>query len=246
MHRSQEHDNLKNKKTMIPTLIYLMLRKFRSHSMERQEQIRRVVKQTLRAMALLFLFVLIGLYARSQEQQKHYLVKRKGKDIGMLVLTSQRQGNRLYLKAESEIYAWAVVMLTIKTQEECLFENGTLVYSSVIRKNNGREKLNQLIRLSGTRYLIARDDSIRQACCYPISFNMLSLYGQEPLAQTKVFSDAYQCLLDIESLGSHHYRIRFPDGNHNEYNYQNGVCTSVKVFHKPYNLSFELQPEPSE
>ena len=76
---------------------------------------------------------------------------------------------------------------------------------------------------------------------YPISYNMICLYAKEPVGVPIVYSDKFQQFLDILPVGDRHYRVRFPDGNYNEYFYKDGLCTRVEIHHRLFRSSFELQ-----
>lgn len=225
------------KHQMIPTLLFLILRRYCGQDTARLERIRTLARDTARRVFLLLLLVAIGLVAEAQDIVHQYLVRRKGKDIGVVELRTRQEGSRYWIRAESVIMAWAVVMVTVRTSEESRYENGILVYSSVIRRQNGREKVNQQTRLNSKRYIIHDGDSTIPGSTGPIRYSMLNLYLREPVAEKKVYSDIYRCLLDIETIGEHHYRIRFPDGNYNEYFYEGGICSRVMVYHKRYQVS---------
>lgn len=75
----------------------------------------------------------------------------------------------------------------------------------------------------------------------PILYNMSSLYLVEPIKIRKVYSDVFQEFLEIITLAPHHYKIRLPDGNYNEYFYKNGICKTIKVHNTLFSARLELR-----
>ena len=142
---------------------------------------------------------------------------------------------------ESEVRTRMIFLFTAKAREESIYENGVLTWSSIYRKMNGNEKANKKTRLAGNNYIISKGDESETLNNYPIRYNMLSLYTQEPVNVKRVYSDNFQQFLDIQVIAPHHYKIRFPDGNSCEYFYNNGVCAKVKVNHSLYSASIELK-----
>jgi hypothetical protein len=66
------------------------------------------------------------------------------------------------------------------------------------------------------------------------------LYTKEPLNINQVYSDNFQCFLPIKKDAEHQYRVNLPDGNYNEYHFENGICKLVVVNHSLYTIRMEL------
>jgi hypothetical protein len=137
-----------------------------------------------------------------------------------------------------------IFSITAKAQEEAVFENGIMIWSTVYQKINGSDRVNKKTKLTGGNYVVTKGQQSETISNYPIHFNMICLYMKEPMNITKIYSDNFQRLLDIQALGDHHYKITFPDGNYNEYYYSNGLCSKVEVHHRLYRSSFELKTSP--
>ena len=132
-------------------------------------------------------------------------------------------------------------MITAMALEETVYENGIMIWSSIYQKMNGNERVNKKTKLMGRNYVITKGQQLETIISFPIHFNMICLYISEPLHMSKVYSDNFQQFLDIQKLSDHHYKIRFPDGNYNEYYYTNGLCSKVEVNHRFYNSTIELK-----
>lgn len=226
---------------MIPTIIYLLLKKYRRTNPEAAQRIQETINKISKTAALTILFLVAAQLAISQEHKLEYAIKRKGSEVGSLTFTQFLSGNRVFFKMESEVRTRMIFLFTAKAKEETLYENGIMTWSSIYRKMNGTEKANKKTRLTGNIYTISKEDGAETLNNYPIRYNMLCLYMQEPTNIAQVYSDNFQRFLEIKTIAAHHYKIKFPDGNSSEYFYTNGVCTKVKINHSLYSASIELK-----
>lgn len=226
---------------MIPTIIYFLLRRYRRINPAKAERLTLVMKKVSRILVLFILLLLIGYFALPQDTQLQYTIKRKGSEVGIISFSQQHSGNKRVLKIDSKIRTRILFLFTALGQEESVFENGILIRSSIYQKLNGSERVNKKTQLVGSSYVVTKGKESETIISYPISYNMICLYAREPVSIPKVYSDAFQRFLDIQTLGDHYYKIVFPDGNYNEYHYSNGLCTKVEVHHRLYRSSFELK-----
>ncbi|WP_276504821.1 DUF6134 family protein [Terrimonas pollutisoli] len=225
---------------MIPTIIFLLLRRYGKTHPAKAEQLALLLRKAGKFFFIFILLILTCYIAFSQTSQLQYSVKRKGAQIGIISFTQQFVGNKRVFKVESEIKTRILFLFTAIGQEESVYENGIMISSFVYQKLNGNEQVNKKTTLVGRNYIVSKGNHSETLSNYPIFYNMICLYAKEPVDVPKVYSDKSQQFLDIQTIGDHHYRIKFPDGNYNEYFYQDGLCTRVEVHHKFYRSSFEL------
>ena len=76
---------------------------------------------------------------------------------------------------------------------------------------------------------------------YPIRYNMLSLYAAEPTEINQVYSDSFEQFIAVRKTADHKYKIVLPDGNYNNYNYENGMLSRVEINSTFYSAS--IQPK---
>lgn len=225
---------------MIPTIIYLLLRRYRKTNPAKAAQLAVLFQRTRKFILLFVLLVLAGVIAFSQTNHLRYNIKRKGDQVGSISFFQQFAGSKKIFRTESIVKTRILFLFTAIGREESVYENGVLQASSVYQKLNGNEKVNKKTTLVGTNYVVYGGKRPETLTNYPISYNMICLFAIEPAVISKVYSDKFQRLLDIQKVKDHHYRIRFPDGNYNEYFYKEGLCTRVEVHHSLYRSSFEL------
>ena len=226
---------------MIPTIIYFLLRRYKRTNPAKAEKLTFVMRKASRMLLLFVLLILICYFALPQDTQLQYSIKRKGSEIGNISFSQQYSGNRRVLKMDSKIRTRILFLFTAVGEEESVFENGVMIWSSIYQKLNGNERVNKKTQLMGRNYVVTKGKESETISNYPISYNMICLYAREPGNISKVYSDVFQRFLDIQTLGDHYYKITFPDGNYNEYHYRNGLCTNVEVHNRLFRSSFELK-----
>lgn len=193
-----------------------------------------VVRQTSKDVAKWTIVLLLILFAFSfsvfgQDQLLKYDVVYKGNSIGNMQVSQNKSDGKVNLKMVSNVQMHLLFGIKMTSQEESSFENGKLIYSSVYRQVNGKEKANKQTRAIGNNYQTSSEGIVDRLSNGSIEYNIHSLYFHEPLNLQKVYSDNYQQLLPIKKIQEHSYKIELPDGNCNYYFYKNGICNRVNV-----------------
>jgi hypothetical protein len=191
------------------------------------------------------LSLLVGLFslktiANAQQKKLEYTIKRNGEVVGNIHFTHGIAGSRTVLTMASEVNTHFIFNFKAKTKEETIFDKGIMTWSSIFRKLNGNVKVDKKTRANGNIYTVYKGSKTETLANYPIRYNMLSFYVIEPVNITQVYSDNLQQQLDIQKIADHHYKIKFPDGNYNEYFYTNGVCSKIEIHHRLYSALIEL------
>ena len=191
------------------------------------------------------LSLLVGLFslktiANAQEKRFEYIIKRNGDVVGNIHFTHGIAGNRTVLTLESEVNTRFIFNFKAKVKEETIFDKGIMTWSSIFRNLNGNVKVDKKTRVNGNAYTVYKGNKTETLNNYPIRYNMLSVYISEPVNNTKVYSDNFQQQIDIQKIADHHYKIRFPDDNYNEYFYADGICSKIEIHHRLYSASIEL------
>ncbi len=174
------------------------------------------------------------------QQRTVYQVKYKGEAVGTVNIDRETEGNRLYYKMHSDIKARFIFSIRVKTSQESVFHDGRLTYSTVSRVINGNEKSIRETRSLNNAYELVKEGKISTLPHKAITYNVMSLYFEEPVNTTSVYSDNYQRFLPIKKMKPHTYRMLLPDGNYNYYTYTNGVCSRVDVHSTMYTMEMHL------
>ncbi|HEY5774087.1 MAG TPA: DUF6134 family protein [Chitinophagaceae bacterium] len=191
--------------------------------------------------SFLLLLTCTALCVSAQEKKFTYNIKRNGDIVGNIQFVQSIVGSRTLLTMESEVNTRFIFNFKAKAKEEVIYDNGIMTWSSIFRKLNGTIKVDKKTKANGSAYTVYKGSKTETLNNYPIRYNMLSVYIIEPLNITKVYSDNFQQQIDIQKIADHHYKIKFPDGNYNEYFYTNGVCSKIEIHHSLYSATIELR-----
>ena len=194
-----------------------------------------------RSKVCLLLLTFTTIYVSAQEKRLAYDIKRNGDVVGNIRFSQGVAGNRTVLTMESEVNTRFIFNFKVKAKEEVIYDNGIMTWSSIFRKLNGNVKIDKKTKANGNAYTVYKGSKTETLNNYPIRYNMLSVYISEPVNITKAYSDNFQQQIDIQKIADHHYKIKFPDGNYNEYFYTNGVCSKIEIHHSMYSATIELK-----
>lgn len=189
----------------------------------------------------LIVLLTVAISLNSQEKKLEYSIKRNGDIVGNIHFIQRVAGNRTVLTMESEVNTRFIFNFKAKAKEEAIYDNGIMTWSSIFRKLNGNVKADKKTKAVGNAYTIYKGNKTEIVKNYPIRYNMLSVYLTEPTEVSKVYSDNFQQQIAIQKIAAHHYKIKFPDGNYNEYYYTNGICSKVEIHHRVYRATIELK-----
>ena len=185
-----------------------------------------VAKPVVALMLILFVF---SFSIFGQDQLLKYDVVYKGNSIGNMQVSQNKMDGKVNLKMISNVQMHLLFGIKMTSQEESSFQNGKLIYSSVYRQVNGKEKANKQTRAIGNNYQTWSEGIVNRLSNGSIEYNIHSLYFHEPIDLQKVYSDNYQQILPIKKMQEHSYKIELPDGNCNYYFYKDGICNRVNV-----------------
>ncbi len=227
---------------MVPALLFWLFKKHALpvfNNLVMQFQVDSFHKLLKKKTILSIIALLFTISSFAQEETSTYQIKRNGDIIGQMQFKQKRNGTDTYLKMNSKVKTRFIFEIDVQTDDEAHFKNGQLVFSTVYRKVNGREKERKETKLINQSYLLQAGNK-SNAINGSINYNMMLLYCKEPVNIAQVYSDSFQQVLAIKRMAPNTYRINLPDGNYNDYYFQNGICKTVKVHHSLYTITMEL------
>jgi hypothetical protein len=186
---------------------------------------------------LFFLFVITS---SAQEKTVHYNVLRNGTVIGQMQFYQKTNNDEIFLKISSQVQTQFIFGINVKTEEGSYFKNGKLMSSYVKRQVNGKEKANKTTQLINSNYNTIAEHKKGQIKEQYIDYNLMLLYSREPVSKNQVYSDSFQQFLAIKKTDLHSYRIVLPDGNYNDYHFQNGLCQKVELHHSLFTINIQI------
>jgi hypothetical protein len=226
---------------MITSLIILTIRHLRRMDPAEFAKFKLIFYAFLKKVLLLFLLLVLIKQANGQEKELEYLIKRKGTAIGSLRFKETKTGDLVKYRMDSEIRTRVIFWFSARGTEEAEYEHGILKNSRFLQVVNGTEKVNSTTWFKGDGYLVRKKGVVEKFPHRSINYNLVCLYSNEPLDRKEIYSDKFQVFLPIQKLKNHHYKVSFPDGNYNEYLYENGICKTIKVENSLFSAVMELK-----
>lgn len=226
---------------MIPSLILVLLRRYQK---KYPQQFKAFIGKVLfisKNAVLLFICLLISFNVQPQERDLKYIIKKNGSDVGKMILREVKEGNKTSYKLQSDLNATILFSFNMKANEGAIYENGILQSSYVHRYLNGSERSIRNTLLTGDIYLLNKKGSDQKKLSSIIRYNTLSMYTHEPVSHKTVYSDSFQQFVPIQKIKMNHYKVVFPDGNYNEYFYENGILAKIKLNNSLFKAEVELK-----
>lgn len=221
---------------MIPILIWVC----RKYLAPKIYKIAYPKKMELKKKAVILFFFLSSVSSVSAHLLvKTYNIKRNGEVIGKLSFNQNVEGENVYLKITSQVSTRFLFKIDVKTEDSAHFKNGKLISSDVSRLVNGKAKERKKTNLINDAYQLQSGTTLNNFN-QSIGYSMMQLYAKEPVNISQVYSDNFQCFLPIKKNAEHQYRVNLPDGNYNDYHFENGVCKLIIVNHSLYTIRMEL------
>ncbi len=87
---------------MIPTIIYLLLRRYRRTNPGKAKRLMMILRKASRLLFLFILLLLISLFAFAQHTRLEYSIKRKGSGIGTMSFSQFYSGSKTMFKVEKD------------------------------------------------------------------------------------------------------------------------------------------------
>ena len=184
---------------------------------------------------LLFSFIV-----NAQLQKTEYTITFRGDSVGNMQFYKNEAGSNLYLKAVSNVNIRFLVKVNVQLEEISNFQSGRLMYSSVSRIVNGKEKSAKKTKAAGNIYEATSFGKPVPATDKRIDYNLNMLYCKEPFDKQVIYSDNFQQFLSVEQVAPHRYKIVLPDGNYNYYTFRDGICQVAEIHHPFYTIFIQL------
>ncbi|MBC7653226.1 MAG: hypothetical protein H7098_01995 [Oligoflexus sp.] len=178
----------------------------------------------------------IPFISEAQPSSLHYDIFYKTSKIGNMQINALREDSRFSIIMESNVEISFIISQTFKISEKALFENDKLIYSETKRTKSGTVTLDNQTKAIANNYNLKSNEENRILKVNEINYNFLMLYFKEPNNISSIYSDSFQCFLKIEKLNNHHFKIKLPNNDYNEYFYSKGVCSLVKIHTGFFNV----------
>jgi len=228
---------------MVPALLYLLYKKLRQQDWKKIKKdlySRLSLRSNQVIVMLVALLLLLSAVLSAQSQSRNYKVVRNGKEIGWANIQKTVDSNAVFYAFASEIKTSFIFTFSSSAREMSEFRDGTLCHSYFFRKLNGTIKADRHTRLIGSNYEVVNKSEKKRLGILPVTYNTLCMYFEEPVGRKQVYSDNYQCFLDIKRESDGGYMITY-DGTSNSFYYSNGACSKIEVNSSFYTATLILK-----
>lgn len=186
-------------------------------------------------------FLMISLNGFAQSE-KYLSVLKNNVEIGHIRLNRIQKEKQTIYEVQSKISAKFIFTFQISGNEKSIFEEGKLTYSYIKRVCNNKTKVMKELKWVGEKYLLTDKDKTSTISIQSIPNNLATLYFNEPDQITQVYCDNYNDMASIVRMNDHSYKVIFPDGNFNLYDYRDRQLERVQVFHSLYKVELVSRP----
>lgn len=182
------------------------------------------------------LLFFLKMSSNAQSQTLSFEVRKNNSHIGNISITKRINSDTVVYDLFSKIKAKIILSFNVTGIEKTIYKHGLLIYSSVYRKLNAKEKVNKELHFNAGKYRLVNSGRISTLPVSKINTNLVLLYFNEPVNISQVYCDNQNSMANIVLIETGKYRVTFPDGSYNIFYYQNGKCKKVDVFASLYEV----------
>ena len=224
---------------MIPTLIYLLVKRLKKQNWQFKNIRFLSLQPYLLILTLLAAALLLSICLSAQPMVRHYKIMRKGSEVGWAKVEKQTDSNTTTITMTNDVKLRFIFSYESTAKEISWFRDGKLQHSYYYRKTNGSIKADRHMYLVNDGYEVgeSRKEKLNIG---PVAYNTLSMYFQEPIGMTSVYSDNHQCFLALRKESDGGYSFTSSDGTINIFYYRGGICYKVQIDHSLYSATMLL------
>lgn len=214
-------------------LIYLIYFLKNTNRLSAIANLKRFSLSLLNKLKYLFVFLLFSFsnpesYSNVTETIL-FNVSRHNDSIGFVEIKRNTLDNVTSYLIDSEVNVRVIFNFRANGHEESIYKDNILVYSSMYRKMNDKLKLNQSLTLENGNYIFKNKGREEKLFFKSIKHNLVTLLYKEPKGIYKVYSDRFNCMIDVVFLGNEKYKISLPNKSTSTYYYKNSECVKVEL-----------------
>jgi len=218
---------------LITMFILMLVKQNRKYSIfNRLKNLKGLLLRSI-SLSILLLFII---NSNAQNHNLSFEVWKNKSLIGFISIKEKIVSDSVVYDLSSEIKAKVLVKFDVSGVEKTIFKNGLLVYSSVYRKLNSKEKVNKELHFIDGKYFLINGGRKRALSINKVRGNLVTLYFYEPINISQVYCDNHNAMANVVLLETGKYQVTFPDGSYNIFYYKNGKCKKVDAFTSLYQV----------
>ena len=194
---------------------------------------------TLKIFALIYFLLLASTV---QSQVLHYEVVKGSKPLGEMSSHHYRSGDQEFYHIRSDVSFKILFSFNVAYEQKEVFKNDTLIEGTGYNTLNESIQKKTAINKRQNDYQLSFDGVNNRLNEVAIIQSMSQIHFREPTDGASFFSQHFGQSVTFEKIGQHRYAMTSPDGE-NEYTYENGYCTEIKVVRDYATFYFKMKPE---
>lgn len=176
---------------------------------------------------LILCFSLVSIYANSEALV--YTVMKGDKNVGEFRIDRKTVNNVTEYSSQSVVKVNMLVTIKVTDKMKVSYNGNRMERAELHRTLNGLVRVNNLATWNGSSYHMINKDKDVTTLRHLIHYSTATLYYLEPSNIPSVFSENFQKMIAVKSVGNRKYTLELPNGNKTSYTYANGVCTLVEA-----------------
>lgn len=158
-------------------------------------------------------------------------VMKKNSKIGYINIEKASLNQTTTYTINSEVKAKVIFNFNARGLEKSEFKDDTLIFSSMYRKINSKEKLNHSISFKDGKYFF-KNKNKKEKEVFSVGIihkNLATLFFEEPINVQEIYSGKFIKKVKINSIGNSIYKVKLPNKSESIYHYENGKCVRIDI-----------------
>ena len=171
-----------------------------------------------------------------------YEVVKGSKSLGLMKAERYWDNGQVHFHIKSDVEFKLLFSFNVSYEQTEVFRNDTLITGRGYNKLNGSLQKETTLRKDKNYYHVAFDGIDNKLHEKAIGKSMSQIHFLEPEDGESFFSQHFGQFVTFKKVADHRYQMTSPDGE-NEYTYENGYCTEIKVERDYATFYFVMKPE---
>lgn len=224
---------------MLIVLMLHIIQRFRKGS-ELTIDLNKIIDQLVTKLKYVLPFLLISFTSGEHKPETletiRFDIVKKSKVLGFIDLQKLNSNETTTYRIQSEVNTKFLIEFKASSKETYVYENDTLIYSSIYRTINDKIKVDQSLSYNKGNYLLKRKKGSQVLNTGVIKCNLILLFFEEPIDMHQVYCDKLNLNLKIQKIEPNRYKVTFPNKSYNIFNYENGKCNLIEAVGSFYKV----------
>ena len=224
---------------MLILLTLHIINRFRKGN-ELSIDLNKIIDQLITKLKYVLPFLLISFTSgdslTNESETIRFDIIKKYKTLGYIDLQKLHSNETTTYRIQSEVNTKFLIEFKASSKETYVYENDTLIYSSIYRTVNDRVKVDQSLSYNQGNYYLKQKKGNQLLNTGVIKCNLILLFFEEPVNIQQVYCDKLNLNLKIQKLEPNRYKITFPNKSYTIFYYRDGRCRLIEAVGSFYRV----------